>query len=428
MTSQRTSGRERQFRIAVRKYSAFETAIQLQWQAFEAQAGTGLKLELVSLDLNSLEDELFTSHGMTNSAWDVVFVNTDWIAAMDEHHLALDLAPRLSIDSPDSPPGWPEGWTSSLRRLQTVGDKVLGIPYHDGPECLMFRKDLFEDAVLRQAFNSQYGRELEPPSAWTDFHRLARFFHQPARNFYGTAFAAFPDGHNTVYDYLLQLWTRGGELVDAVGNLQFDTSQSEAALSFYRDILTDSSAVHPGCRELDSVRLGASFAAGELAMAINWFGFATAAQTAEDSLVRNCVDIAPIPCSPPGRSVSLNVYWLLAIPSGSTHPDAAWSFLRHIMTPEMDRMTTLSGAIGCRRSTWLDDEVNRNIPFYHRMEALHQVAREVPKRNDWPEIAQKIDTIVTRAITTSIPIRQLLLDAQRSVPKHGLRNLQQTRD
>ncbi len=403
--------RKRKFRIAVRKYGAFESSIQSQWQSFEAQARTGLVLEIASLDLNPLQDALFTSHGMTNGGWDIAFVNTDWIAAIDQQDAALDLAPLLSGDPP---PGWPEGWSPSLRRLQSIGEKILGIPYHDGPECMIFRRDLFEDRELRRHFKLQFGRELEPPATWSDFHQLARFFHRPDRNLFGTGFAAFPDGHNTVYDFLLQLWTRGGELIDPYGDLQFNTPQAEQALTFYRDILTDSFAVHPQCSELDSVRLGERFAAGELALVINWFGFATAAHTAEDSQVRNCVDIAPIPSGAFGRSTSLNVYWLLTVPSGSVHPDVAWSFLRHAMTPEMDRVTTLSGAIGCRKSTWTDPEVNRAIPFYHRLEALHETTREVPRRNDWAKIAHKIDDLVTSAITTTIPIGQLLLNAQRS--------------
>ena len=251
-----------------------------------------------------------------------------------------------------------------------------------------------------------------PPETWDDFHQTARFFQNPARNLFGTGFAAFPDGHNTVYDFLLQLWTRGGELLDPHGNLQFDSPHAEEALSFYREILTDSAAVHPRCRQLDSVGLGTAFAAGELAMAVNWFGFATAAHTSEHSVVKKGVDVAPIPRGPSGKSVSLNVYWLLAVPSGSTRPQIAWSFLRHVMNPEMDRLTTFSGAIGCRRSTWVDPEINRRIPFYRRMDALHQSAREIPARIDWPEIARTIDLLVTRTITTSISVRQLLIDAQ----------------
>ena len=401
--------RAAKFRVAVRKYRAFESSIQSQWRSFESQARTGLELEIASLDLNPLQDALFTSHGMTNGDWDLAFVNTDWIAAMEEQEAVVNLAPLLSSDTPA---GWPEGWAPSLRRLQSVDEKILGIPYHDGPECLMFRKDLFEDDLLRQRFNLQFGGELKPPATWSEFHQLARFFHKPDRNLYGTAFAAFPDGHNTVYDFLLQLWTRGGELIDAHGNLQFDTAEAEQALSFYREIVTDFSAVHPRCSELDSVHLGESFAAGELAFVVNWFGFATAAHTAEESRVKNRVDIAAIPSGASGKSTSLNVYWLLSVPSGAVHPDAAWRFLCHVMTPEMDRVTTLSGAIGCRISTWNDAEVNSHIPFYHRLDALHKTARESPRRKDWDRIARKIDGLVTSAITTRIPIRNLLQNAQ----------------
>ena len=80
----------------------------------------------------------------------------------------------------------------------------------------------------------------------------------------------------------------------------------------------------------------------------------------------------------------------------------------------MDKLTTTYGAIGCRKSTWHDPEVNAAIPFYHRMESLHCVAREIPQRSDWPRIAGLIDRLVVSAITTSTPIETLLADADRS--------------
>ena len=403
--------RENTFRIAVRKYGAFESSIQAQWQAFESRAGTSLELEIVSLDVGPLQSALFDSQGMIRGDWDLAFVNTDWVAAMEEQNAAIDLTPLLSENPP---PDWPEGWSPSLRGLQSVNGKTLGLPYHDGPECLIFRKDLFEDAQLRRSFQLQIGRELQPPATWSDFHQLARFFHRPDKGLYGTAFAAFPDGHNTVYDFLLQLWTRGGELFDTRGNVQFETREANDALSFYREILSDSSAVHPDCDELDSVRLGECFAAGKLALMINWFGFATAAHLALDSKVKGRVDIAPIPSGGGGTSSSLNVYWLLSIPIGARHSEVAWQFLRHVAAPEMDRVTTLSGAIGCRRSTWLDVEVNSQVPFYHRLELLHGSAREIPSRRDWPQLAHTIDSLVTSTLKTGIPVRQLLRNAQRS--------------
>ena len=403
--------RQQLFRIAVRRYGAFEQAIRKQWRAFEEQANTGLTLDLVPFDLHHLEQELFSSGGMAKGNWDVAFVATDWVSAMDELGCALDLTPMLAANCP---PDWPYGWATSLLRIQTISSRILGVPYHDGPECLIYRRDLFEDRVCRERFRSRHHRELAPPQTWKQFHELARFFHEPEQNLYGTAFAAYPDRHNSVYDFLLQLWTRGGDLFTSAGKLNFLTPEAEAALMFYRGILTDHEAVHPECLTLDSVALGARFAAGELAMMVNWFGFATAAHTSPDSVVRGRVDIAKLPSEPPANSVSLNVYWMLSIASGSPHQQAAWQFLRNTLTPAMDRLTTLCGAIGCRRSTWIDSEVNARIPFYQRMGELHQVAREIPRRPDWPAIACTIDTLVTQSITTSTPIRHLLEQAQRA--------------
>ncbi len=405
------SSRDQLFRIAVRRYGAFEQAIRMQWQAFEDKANTGLTLDLVPLDLHPLEHALLTSNGMAKGDWDVAFVATDWVSAMNDLNCAVDIAPMLAADHP---PDWPHGWTTSLLRLQTLNSRVLGAPYHDGPECLIYRRDLFDDPAHRERFRSQHQRELAPPTTWQQFHELARFFHAPEQKLYGTAVAAYPDGHNCVYDFLLQLWTRGGELFTLAGKLNFLTPEAELALAFYRDLLTDRDAVHPDCLAFDSVALGTRFAAGELAMMVNWFGFATAAHTSPDSNVRGKVDIAGLPSESPANSVSLNVYWILSIASGSPHQELAWQFLRHTLTPAMDRLTTLCGAIGCRRSTWTDPEVNARIPFYRRMDELHRVAREIPQRRDWPAIARTIDMLVTQTITTRTPIRNLLEDAQRA--------------
>ena len=147
-------------------------------------------------------------------------------------------------------------------------------------------------------------------------------------------------------------------------------------------------------------------------MMVNWFGFATAAHTDPESRVRDQVMVAPVPSDTGHRSVSLNVYWLLSIGAGSPHAEVAWGFLRHVAAREMDRLTTLAGAIGCRRSTWNDDEVNRRIPFYRVMEELHSQAREVPSRPDWPQIASGIDWLVTNTIRSVRPVRELLQEVQ----------------
>ncbi len=385
------------FRIAVRKFAPFEEAISREWKNFCARQGCALRLEVEALDLHPLHEALFSRKGLRDGAWDVGFVVTDWLAEAGTTGALLDLAPRLAGRPPEDYPG---GWVDSLLRAQRVGDRVLGLPYHDGPECLIYRRDLFA------------ARGLRPPASWEEFHTLARCFSVPDENCWGTVFAAYPDGHNTVYDFCLQLWTRGGELFDSAGHPLLRTPAAAAALEFYRAILNDPAAIHPESRRFDSVQSGLAFARGEVAMMVNWFGFAALGETQTDSAVKGRVAVAPLPAAPGADSASLNVYWLLGIGAGSPHADVAYAFLRHCAGAAADRALTLGGAIGCRKSTWADPEVNRLIPFYHQLKSIHANARELPRLPGWSAFAEVIDRLVVAVTETSDPIPDLLARAQ----------------
>ncbi len=401
--------RDRTFRIAIRKFDPFESAIRKQWDAFEVLARNGLVLEAQAFDLHDLTETLFENEGLLNGDWDVAFINTDWIASVHASKAVLDLVPFLKENPPDD---YPHGWPPSLLRLQQIDDSILGLPYHDGPECLIYRSDLFKHPKEQQAYRERFGDRLRVPQTWREFHQIARFFQRPDSGLYGTAFAAFPDGHNTVYDFLLQLWTRGGELIDNSGRIQFATPHAADALAFYQSMLQDSSAVHPQCREMDSVKLGLAFAAGEVAMMVNWFGFAAMAQTIPQSQVKGRVDIANVPHEQSGSSTSLNIYWILSVGAGTPHREIAYRFLRHCLTAPMDKLLTMEGAIGCRKSTWNDPDVKRSVPFYSRLENLHANAREMPRLAEWPHVASVIDQLMLDAIQTDQPVDQLSREAQ----------------
>lgn len=396
-------------RVALRKFDPFESAIQKQWASFQQAEGCDLELDLHALDLHPLYESLFEQRGLQRGEWDIALINSDWFAQAYTDQAVLDLAPYLASAPPDD---YPHGWTPNLLGLQQFDQAVLGLPYHDGPECLIYRKDLFDSSEEQARYQAQYGVPLRIPQTWQEFRQTARFFQRPAQGLYGTLFAAFPDGHNTVYDFCLQLWTRGGELFDRLGRMNLNTPQAVQALEYYRDLLNDRDAIHPASRQFDSVKSGLAFANGEASMMINWFGFASMAETIAGSQVKGKVDIANLPCDPQGSPVSLSAYWILAVGAGSPHPETAYRFIRHCLSAPMDRLLTLEGGIGCRKSTWQDPEVNRAIPFYHKMARLHSFARELPRRSDWNRLAGVIDRLVLATINTNRPVAGLLAEFQ----------------
>ena len=387
-------------RVAVRKFGPFESAIGKQFADFKRVTGTEAALQVESLDLNPLHEALFERGGLADGTYDVAFLNTDWLAQAVAADALEDLQPHLDR----APiPDFPDAWSPSLLNLQRFGGGFWGMPYHDGPECLIYRTDLLAEAGI------------EVPQTWVEFHAAARRLHAPERGVYGAALALFPDGHNGFYDFCIHVWARGGEPFGPGARPDLVTPQAKAALEFLRTLAADASAIAPGARELDSVKAGLLFCEGKVALAANWFGFAALGETWAESRVKGLVDVAPLPAGEGGSSVSLNVFWVLAIGRGSKNKALAWDFLRHAATAPMDLLTTTEGAIGVRRSTWADAEVNRTVPYSHKLEMLHARARELPVHPKLADISHMIDDMLARAVTTSASTEALLAEAQRRI-------------
>jgi multiple sugar transport system substrate-binding protein len=403
---------KKKFRIAVRKFAPFESALQKLWDAFCKEQNVTVPVEMVAFELHDLYYQTITQNGLKNGYWDIAHLNTDWIFDAVNKNAVLDLKPLINENPPQD---FPNGWHNSLLKLQQINNGVYGLPFHDGPECLIYRKDLFEDAKEQENFKNIYGYELNPPKTWEQFTDIARFFNRPEQNLYGCVFANYPDGHNMVFDFCLQLWTRGGKLVDDNNQINIHHEIGVEALDYYRQIVNDENASHPGSRNFGSVGAGMAFAKGEAALAINWFGFASMCEVIPESKTKGKVNIAELPCDPAHQTASLNVYWLYTIGKGSEYHQLAYDFLRFATEASSDKLLTQEGGIGCRKSTWADAEINAEIPFYHKMEHLHENAQTLPQIKNWPQIAELIDQMVLQAVVTDIPSTVLLKKAQTQI-------------
>jgi len=401
-------------RIAVRKFDPFESTLQKLWDAFCIQNNIKMEAEMIPLDLHDLYETTISEKGLKEGKWDIAHINTDWIFDAVNENAVLNL---FSLIGENPPENYPFGWHKSLLHLQKLSNGIYGLPFHDGPECLIYRKDLFENETEKANFKRQFGYELSTPKTWQEFAEIAAFFNRPEQNLYGCVFANYPDGHNMVFDFCLQLWTRGGSLLNKKNQIDIHNEAAIKALDFYRKMVNDKSAVHPKSREFGSVEAGLTFAQGQAAMAINWFGFASMAEVIEESKVKGKIDITSLPSDPGYKTASLNVYWLYTIGSGSKHQKLAYDFLRFAVTPESDKLLTTEGGIGCRKSTWKDEEINTLIPFYHKLEMLHENALTLPQTPIWPKVAELIDGAVLKAIETDISSEILLKETQEKISK-----------
>lgn len=396
-------------RIAVRKFTPFETTLQKLWNLFCQENNITIEAEMIPLELNDLYDKTIAQNGLKNGNWDIALLNTDWIFDAVNEKAILDLNPFI-IQNP--PKDYPEGWHQSLLHLQQINNGTYGLPFHDGPECLIYRKDLFENPIEKENFKNKFGYELQPPKTWEQFTQIAEFFNRPAENLYGSVFANFPDGHNMVFIFCLLFWTKGGSLLDSQNQIDINRPEAVAALEYYRKISTNKNAVHPQSINFGSVEAGMAFAKGEVAMSINWFGFASMCEVIEESKVKGKVDITELPHNENHPTASLNVYWLYTIGTGTQHQQLAYDFIQFATSPESDKFLTSEGGIGCRKSTWNDAEINETIPFYHKLEQLHETALTLPQTAIWPKVAELIDHMILKALETNISSENLVEETQ----------------
>ncbi len=381
-------------RLWGRTYPPFASALAKQGAALDELDGAG-GVETRLIEISDLEHRVLDGDLALSGESDVLLLNTDWLPRCVERGLLLDVKDRLVADPPV---GWPDAWVPSLRELQEgENGAIYGLPYHDGPMMVLFRRDLFEEHGISDGFSARFGYQLAPPETWDEFIDQAEFFTDRESGRWGTIFAGYPDAHNTVYDFLTQLWGRGGDVIDGSANPSLDTAAALAAAEWLSDLWQRRHIVNPSAAGWDSVASGLHFAAGEAALMVNWCGFASLAAD-PSSPVHGRLGCAPVPGVAGGTRVTMNSYWILAIPKGSRQPDRAWKFLRSTASPEMDRVTAEEGATAVRRDTWGDRAVRSSAPYYEALEDAHRHSRSVWRDPRWPAVADVLNVFMSHIV------------------------------
>jgi multiple sugar transport system substrate-binding protein len=395
--------------IKYRSFDGFERALTAQMAHFQQ-----LHPDVTFVSSHAGPEELYAEmveHGGVHTGdYDIMLVLTDWLPDLQRRNGLLALNHYVHADPPTD---WPHGWSDSLLQLQRDHDgTIYGLPYHDGPEMFHYRADLFDNPAEQQQFSQRYGRALRVPQTWNEFREVAQFFTRPDQGLYGAVIAGLNDGHNNVYDFFIHLWSRGGALFDAQLNPTFNNEIGVDALQFYVDSLTTMGITSPKALTYDSVAAGVAYAAGEGAMMLNWAGFMSVAQLPPSTIINKtrCTTI-PRGDNVGGRHASLNVYWVLGICAGSKHSDLAYAFLRETASPAMDKITSISGGSGVRKSTWNDPEIQAQFQYYEVMEQVHTGIDTLPALPEYPALNEVFSRMTWAAVSGQKSVRQALNDA-----------------
>jgi multiple sugar transport system substrate-binding protein len=294
---------------------------------------TGIKSNVVELSWPDLYSKAVAEHIAGSGAYDILDVAPMWTPSLADGGVIQPLDDYIAkyMNVADL-----EDYHPLYKALPTYKGKIWGF-FDDGDVfALYYRKDLFEDPKLKEAYQSKFGKELAPPKTWEEYIQIAQFItDQLAPDVYGAGHFRKAGSPGNQFDFLQQFRANGGVMFDENMKAQL---ASPAGVKTLENMIAANNASIPGNNELDAVSLWAAFFTGKVAMIYSWpptgrMG-ANYSQTAEEinfipkSQIAGKVGYAVVPGNPE-HATGFNK----ALSADSANPDAAYLMMQWMTSP-----------------------------------------------------------------------------------------------
>ncbi len=146
-------------------------------------------------------------------------------------------------------------WAGPILGTVTADGEVWGLPRAFSTKALYWNKDLFEAAGLDPE---------SAPKTWDEMYDYAKAIKDNTdADGFGLAAASFD---NTMHQFMNYVYTNGGEVINAEGEIVFNSPNNVQALEFYGKMAEVS---QPGPVAYDRAKLRPLFVEGKIGMFIS---------------------------------------------------------------------------------------------------------------------------------------------------------------
>lgn len=294
---------------------------------------TGIKSNVVELSHPDQYSKPVAEHIAASGAYDILDIEPAWTPSLADGGVIAPLDDYIAkyLNTADL-----EDYHPLYKALPTYKGKVWGF-FDDGDIfALYYRKDIFEDPKLKEAYQAKFNKALEVPKTWEDYAQVAQFItDQMAPNVYGAGHFRKAGSPGNQYDFLQQFRANNGKFFD--DNMKAQLASPEGVKTL-ENMLAANKASIPGNNELDAVSLWAAWLQGKVAMIYSWppTGRMTAGYSQSDkainfipqSTVADKVGYAVVPGNPE-HATGYNK----ALAADSANLDAAYLFMQWAVSP-----------------------------------------------------------------------------------------------
>jgi multiple sugar transport system substrate-binding protein len=226
---------------------------------------TGIKSNVVELSNPDMYSKAVAEHIAGSGAYDVLDISPAWTPSMADGGVIVPLDDYIAkyMNMADL-----EDYHPLYKALPTYKGKIWGF-FDDGDMfALYYRKDIFEDPKMMEAYQAKFSAPLGPPKTWEEYAQIAQFItDQMAPNVYGAGHFRKAGSPGNQFDFLQQFRANGGKMF---GDDMKAGLVSDAGIKTFQNMIAANNASIPGNNELDAVSLWAAFLTGKVAMIYSW--------------------------------------------------------------------------------------------------------------------------------------------------------------
>lgn len=316
---------------------------------FEDRTGMDVKVDLYGFE-GLFEHNLSAAYARTGE-YDVMQLHHPDLALFSQY--LVDLTDRFKKD-------WEEIDVDDIHSLlqethMKYEGRWYGMPTHVNPMVLFYRKDLFE----------KYGYEV--PKTWEETAKIAKELNDKlAPDVHGITFMGRKE-IQLACTYLNFLGAYGEYIFEKTETGLKPSINSEGAVKALEALAGLKPHASPEVLGYGFDENMMAFARGEAAMSIMWSSIINVYQDPEQSNIVDKWGIAPMPGVrlPDGsvRSRALLGGWTVGISKDSRHKDAAWEFLKWIISKDLEK-ELVPYYESARLSLLTDPEIQQDWPNY----------------------------------------------------------------
>ena len=376
---------------------------------------TGINTSIEIASHHQLYQKILDEQTKTKDAkkFDVFMFDIPWLYTLANSGILADISDYIKKPMLDSTLFLP----GSFDYFSKFENKNYGLPFMYAPQILYYRKDLFNNPILKQEFEQIFHSQLRPPETWKEFNAISEFFSFYTDEIaYGTSIpAAFPE--SLAPEIYLRIFSAGGSIFDEKNRVVLNKPQN---LKAYIDLLKICKSAKPNFRQTDDVGVVNDFLNGETAMLITYPSFINESVDGHtQKKIMSNIGFAQIPAQSP-----ILGGWSLGINNLSENKDEAFQFLRWACTDQISNHLSLLGGFSAVESTYSNDELVKLYPWFPIYHSAHKNSRPIlpPRKKNGEIISQNlIDEIVCKGIYSLIEndkdIPSILEDTQKELEK-----------